>query len=85
MTDDQMLVIISARKGTVSYKTAQERLPEEIETYFAGTNLLIIFPDQYGTPLDSMTFAEPSHQEEESAYHLLNDWIHGKLGVNKKK
>ena len=46
ISNDHMLVVITARKGTVSYKTALERLPEEITRFFSGTNLMIIFPDQ---------------------------------------
>lgn len=73
ISDDHMFVVITARKGTVSFKTALERLPEEITQYFSGKNLMIIFPDQFGDAV--MTFAEPQHQEEKSAYAIINDWL----------
>ena len=73
---DHMLVVVTARKGTVSYKDAQERLPEEITKYFSGKNLMIIFPDQYGDAMDTMTFAQPQHTEEQSFYKSLGDWLH---------
>ena len=79
-SNDHMLVVITARKGTVSYKTALERLPEEITRFFSGTNLMIIFPDQYGDSSgDQLTFAEPQHQEEISAYEAFSQWIRKKM------
>ena len=75
ISDDHMFVVVTARKGTVSYKTALERLPEELTKFFSGTNLMIIFPDQYGdTSGEQLTFAEPQHQEEVSAYEALTLW-----------
>ena len=52
-----------------------EKLPYEIEHYFNGTNLMIIFPDQYGGTMDEMTFAQPQHTEEDSAYDMIHNWI----------
>jgi hypothetical protein len=72
---DHMFVVVTARKGTVSYKTALERLPEEITKYFSGTSLMIIFPDQFGNNDQQMTFAEPQHQEEESLYGQVQNWL----------
>ena len=69
--EDHMFVIITARKGTVSYKNALERLPDEINRYFAGRTLVIVFPDQYGDNNELMTFAQPQHTEESSAYDML--------------
>ena len=81
IADDHLFVVITARKGTVSYKTALERLPEELTRFFSGTNLIIVFPDQYGDASgDTLTFAEPQHQEEVSAYETLNRWIKKRVG-----
>ena len=75
--DDHIFVVVTARKGTVSFKNAMERLPEELTKYFSGKNLMIIFPDQYGTDkVDTMTFAEPQHVENQSAYEILIGWMY---------
>lgn len=79
IAEDHLFVVVTARKGTISYKNAQERLPAEIKKYFKGKNLLIIFPDQYGNLDESMTFAQSQHTEERSAYELIHDWIKKKL------
>ena len=74
--EDHMFVVITARKGTVSYKTALERLPDELTQHFSGKNLMILFPDQFGESKDnSMTFAEAQHQEEISIYQTLIRWL----------
>ena len=76
---DQLFVIVTARKSTISYKSAMERLPEEVNRYFKGKTLMIIFPDQYGNRMDDMTFAQPQHTEERSAYEAVREWIHNKV------
>ena len=76
---DHLFVIVTARKGTISYKSAMERLPEEVNRYFKGKTLMIIFPDQYGNRMDDMTFAQPQHTEERSAYEAVREWIHNKV------
>ena len=79
IADDHLFVVISARKGTISYKNAIERLPDELTKYYSGKNLMIIFPDQYGdTKEDSMSFTEAQHHEESSVYDAILRWIHRK-------
>lgn len=74
--EDHLFVIVTARKGTISYKNAMERLPDEVNRFFKGKTLMIIFPDQYGNRMDDMTFAQPQHTEEKSAYEAVREWIH---------
>ncbi len=78
--EDHLFVVVTARKGTVSYKAALEHLPDELTRYFSGKSLMIIFPDQHGDTMETMTFAEPQHTEESSAYEVLNEWIHKHIG-----
>lgn len=73
---DHIFVVVTARKGSLSYKAAMDRLPEELTNYFSGTNMMIIFPDQYGDAMDEMTFAQPQHTEEQSAYMTIREWIY---------
>ncbi len=76
---DHLFVVVTARKGTVSYKNAMERLPDELTHHFSGKNMLIIFPDQFGDNMDEMTFAQPQHTEELSAYESVRKWVKKKL------
>lgn len=79
ISPDNLFVVVTARKGTVSYKNALEFLPDEITRHFSGTNIMIIFPDQHGDAMDEMTFAQPQHTEDQSAYETIGKWIKRKL------
>ena len=79
ISHDNLFVVVTARKGTVSYKNALEFLPDEITRHFSGTNIMIIFPDQHGDAMDEMTFAQPQHTEDQSAYETIGKWIKKKL------
>ena len=79
IVDDHLFVVVTARKGTISYKTALERLPDELQKHFSGKNLMIIFPDQHGDTKDErMSFTEAQHHEEKSIYDTILRWIHEK-------
>ena len=75
---DHLFVVVTARKGTISYKNALERLPDELQRHFSGKNLMIVFPDQYGaaTKDDHMSFTEAQHHEETSIYDTIMRLIH---------
>ena len=77
---DHLFVVVTARKGTVSYKAALEHLPEELAQNFSGKNLMIIYPDQYGEAANMMTYAAPQLHEERSAYAALREWTSRKVG-----
>ena len=80
IADDHLFVVITARKGTISYKNAIERLPDELQKYYSGKNLMIIFPDQYGHQKeDRMSFTEAQHHEESSIYDAILRWINKKV------
>ena len=75
IASDHLFVVVTARKGTVSYKTALDHLPDELTRHFSGTNLMIVFPDQYGDGSEELTFAEPQHTEGTSAYEDVGKWM----------
>ena len=79
IADDHLFVVVTARKGTISYKNALERLPDELQKHYSGKNLMIIFPDQFGGHKDErMSFTEAQHHEENSIYDTILRWIHDK-------
>ena len=75
IASDHLFVVVTARKGTVSYKTALDHLPDELTRHFSGTNLMIVFPDQDGDGSEELTFAEPQHTEGTSAYEDVGKWM----------
>ena len=85
IADDHLFVVVTARKGTVSYKAALEHLPEELAQHFSGKNLMIIYPDQHGVAGNMMTYAAPQTHDERSAYDVLKEWLERTLRKYKKQ
>ena len=75
MSGDHMLVVITARQGTVSYKPVFARLPVELYRHFHDQNLMVIFPDQNGQSPEDMTFTAPQQHAVDSAYSSIINWI----------
>nr|WP_320036831.1 cation:proton antiporter [uncultured Bacteroides sp.] len=73
---DHLLVIISARKGSISYNTSFERLPSQLSKYFSNNSLLVVYPDQYGEPQDNVTFSDPRGHNESLNYDKMGQWFY---------
>lgn len=48
IVDDDLFVVVSARRASVSFTSDLEALPEFLRKYFAQNNLMVIFPEQFG-------------------------------------
>ncbi|MDE6511547.1 MAG: cation:proton antiporter, partial [Muribaculaceae bacterium] len=44
---EDLLVVVGARRGSISYSSAQEELPEFLSKNFAAHNLMVIYPEQF--------------------------------------
>ena len=44
---EDLLVVVGARKGSISYSTSQEELPEFLSKNFSAHNLMVIYPEQF--------------------------------------
>lgn len=44
---EDLLVIVGARKGSISYSSSQEEMPEFLSKNFAAHNLMVIYPEQF--------------------------------------
>lgn len=57
INDDDLLIVVSARRSSVSFDGDMDAVPEYLQKYLAGNNLIIIYPGQFGTE-PPMTMAE---------------------------
>ncbi len=55
---EQMLVVVSARAGGISYEPGLDRLPAVLNKNFADTSIMIIFPEQIDNK-DIVSFSDP--------------------------
>lgn len=44
---EDLFVIVSARRGSISYSQSQENMPEFLAKNFSGHNLMVIYPEQF--------------------------------------
>ncbi|MBD5360835.1 MAG: cation:proton antiporter [Bacteroides sp.] len=62
--DDDLLVIVTARSGSISHNHDLDQMPQFLQRYFSQTNLMIIFPEQSGRASeDYMSFVDPTGSE----------------------
>lgn len=59
--DDDLLIVVGARRTSVSFSADLEMLPGYLSSYFRRQNLLVIYPEQFGNdaempaPIDSLS------------------------------
>lgn len=69
--DDDLFVVISARRASVSFDTEYEKLPAFLTQYFANNNLIVLYPEQFGEAAITTTFVDPLYQSVETSSHGL--------------
>ena len=79
VNEDHLFVVVTARKGTVSYSPSFESLPEQLSRFYNSNSLMIVFPDQYGAPQDVLTFSALQQPKEQTAFSYLHDWYQKKI------
>ena len=47
LRQDDLLVVLNARKNTLSYNKLFDKLPRQLSKYFEGHNVLMLYPEQF--------------------------------------
>ena len=55
-----MLVAVTARPGFISYQNKFEEMPLLLHRYFSHTSVMLLFPDQWGEPQESISVFTPN-------------------------
>ncbi|MDM8152934.1 cation:proton antiporter [Bacteroides gallinaceum] len=76
VTYDHLLVIVSARRGSISYDSSFERLPMQVSKYFNNNSIMLLYPEQRGDPNESLSFADPRGFAETQYYDKVGNWIY---------
>lgn len=72
---NDMLVLVSARRGSISYDPSFERFPVQLSKYFAESNLIVIYPEQFATDKDFTSFSDPLGHTESQDYYKARKWL----------
>ena len=57
---DHLFVFITARPGSISYQTKFDNLPLVINRYFSETSVMLLYPDQWGDPQETVSIFTPN-------------------------
>jgi len=72
---DDLLVIVSSRTGFISHTPALNTLPAVIARHFGHTNVILLYPDQYGDPQESLSVFAPNGQSVTQRQMLFEEWL----------
>lgn len=63
---DHLFVLVSARRGSISWKPSFDNLPEQLMRHFSNNSLMIIYPEQFGQAHE-LSFVQPLPVVNQSA------------------
>ena len=70
--DDDLFVVIGARANSVSHDSDMVHLPEFLQRYFGGNNLMVIYPEQFGEAPALTSFVDPMSSDAGSSPSALS-------------
>ena len=73
---DHLLVVITARRGSISYDSSFEKLPSQLGKYFTNNSLIVLYPDQLGDPQEILSFSNPQGSNESQHYEKVGRWFY---------
>ena len=56
---EDLFVVVSARRASISFNSDLEALPNFLSKYFGHSNLLVIYPEQFGAVPNLESFSDP--------------------------
>ena len=72
---DHLLVIVSSRPGFISFTPAFNTLPSVLARNFSHTNIILLYPDQYGDPQETHSIFAPNGQSVTQRQLLFEEWL----------
>ncbi len=77
---DHLLVVVTARRGSISYQSSFARLPYQLPTHFAGQSLMLIYPDQQEQAGEISPFTDPHHHGTNTGSTRVGRWLSKWIG-----
>lgn len=76
---DHLYIIITSRRGAISYSPYFERIPALISKKLVDHNLIVVFPEQLVDPDSIISFTDPLGHNESQHYDNAGKWLTGKF------
>lgn len=87
LADDDLLVVIAARHTSLSFNPMMDDLPSLLGKYFVHTNMLMVYPEQFGESPQLVSFSDPMTSDINSSTSLFvrrmsfwRKWMRKRLG-----
>jgi hypothetical protein len=80
LTHDQLFVVVTARRGSISYQKAFEKLPQQLQTDFADYSLMLVYPDQQEENNEIYDFIDPHHHDTPTSSTRIGKWLSKWIG-----
>lgn len=80
LNEDHLLVVVTARPGSISYQKAFSKLPLQLQKDFADNSLMLIYPDQQEENNELYAFTDPHHQNTSSVNTMVGRWLSKWIG-----
>ncbi len=80
LKDDHLLVVVTARTGSISYQKAFSKLPTQLQNDFSHTSTMLIYPDQQEQNSDVYTFSDPHRHNNPTGSTLVGTWLSKWIG-----
>lgn len=77
---DHLLVVVTARRGSISYQKEFSRLTLELEKNFSNISLMLVYPDQQEENNETNLFSDPRRRITESGNTMLGRWVSKWIG-----
>lgn len=72
--EDYLLVVVCARRGSISFRPSFENIPKQIKKYYMKNSLLLVFPDAYAANVTpDMSIMQPRNARDR--YESSSEWF----------
>ncbi len=80
LNSDQLLVVVTARRGSISYQKSFAKLPQQLDKDFGSCSLMLVYPDQQEENNETYSFSDPHHLDANSGTTKLGRWLSRWIG-----
>lgn len=90
--DDDLFVVINARRTSLSFTSSMDALPDFLQKYFSANNLIMIYPEQFGDVPDALpessmseTLAADMQSAPASVWLKLANWLRNRQSRRRRR
>ena len=80
LNPDHLLVVVTARMGSISYQHSFAKLPYQLQHDFAHNSLMLIYPDQQQQSGELYAFADPHNRSNQTGSTRIGRWLSKWIG-----